>query len=235
MPCPRGRIRPLGPYKASRLRVFGGGQISWKGRKVAQMNVAQMNSDEIAALFTREDQYLCAKWGRPVSPVVFGLEEESLAIFRNVIAAVLRDIRHPMTETDPEMGANLMLFFVRDWAELDQIPDIADLTGQPDLGARLGAEGASEYRIFRFDADGGIRACLTFINMSGALADAHPARLAEALAVRAMLTFAQEVTPSAEIAALLRAAYDPTLAVVAKQPTHALRLAARMSAPPRLA
>ena len=61
-----------------------------------------------------------------------------------------------------------------------------------------------------------------------ALADAHPGVLAEALAVRAMLTFAREVTPSAELAGLIRAAYDPAMPRVARDPSHALRLAARL-------
>ncbi|WP_312524757.1 hypothetical protein [Paracoccus sp. (in: a-proteobacteria)] len=193
-----------------------------------------MNSDDITELFTRDGKFFCAKWGRPVSPVIFGLEDESLAIFRDVLAAVLRDIRHPMMETDPEMGANLMMFFVRDWSELAEIPDLDSLTGQPDLAGRLSGQDADECRIFRFDADGSIRACLTFVNMSGGLAQAHPAQLAEALAVRAMLTFARDVVPSVRIAELLRAAYDPALTVAATDPSHALRLAARIQAAPRL-
>lgn len=187
-----------------------------------------MTPDEIAALFTRDGQYFCAKWGRPVAPVIFGLADESLVIFRDVVSAVLRDIRQPMMETDPEMGANFMVFFLRDWAEMDAVPDLADLTGQSDLGARLAAQGAEEYRIFRFDADGSIRSCLTFLNMGTRLAEAHPANLAETTAMRAMLTFATEVTPTPELAAVLRAAYDPALPVVARDASHALRLAARL-------
>lgn len=187
-----------------------------------------MTPDEIAALFTRNGQYFCAKWGRPVAPVIFGLADESLGIFHGVVSAVLRDIRQPMMETDPEMGANFMVFFLRDWAEMDAVPDLAELTGQSDLGAKLAAQGAEEYRLFRFDADGGIRSCLTFLNMGSRLAGAHPAQLAETVTVRAMLTFATEVNATPELAALLRAAYDPALPVVAKDPSHALRLAARL-------
>lgn len=189
-----------------------------------------MNADQIAPLFTRPDgTFLCARWGRPVAPVVFGLADESLDIFRSAIRAGFAHAGHPVTDTDPQMGANLMLFFVQDWPELDDVPDLDHLTGQRDLTTRLAAAGADQYRIFRFDADGGIRACLNFIRMGGALADAHPAALAEALVMRSALTFASEVAPSADLAALIRAAYDPVLPVAATDPSHALRLAARIA------
>ncbi|MDS9466493.1 hypothetical protein RGQ15_02740 [Paracoccus sp. MBLB3053] len=187
--------------------------------------------DQIAALFTRDGRYLCARWGRPVAPVIFGLSDETLEIFRDVTRAALAHTGHPIAETDPEMGANLMCFFVRDWDELAELPDLAALTGQEDLPQRLTGSAADQYRIFRFDVDGGIRACMTFVKMGGRLADIHPAELAEAMVMRALLTFAQDVTPSRELAELIRAAYDPVLPVAASDPSHALRLAARL---PRL-
>lgn len=192
------------------------------------MRQLDLTPQAITELFTREGQYLCARWGRPVAPVIFGLADESLPIFRAALQAVMQDIRQPMTDTDPEMGANLMFFFVRDWADLAHVPDLEKLTGQPDLVARLEAAGADQYRIFRFDQDGGIRACLTFLNMSGALQDAHPGVLAETLAVRSVLTFAQDVLPSPELARLLRAAYDPVMPACARDAAHALRLSARV-------
>lgn len=185
-----------------------------------------LSADDIAALFTRDGHFLCARWGRPVAPVLFGLADESLAVFQTAIRAVLADARAPMADTDPETGANLMGFFVRDWAELDAIPDLDRLTGMEGLPARLAEQGAARYRLFRFAPDGDIRACLTFVRIAGE----HPAQAAESLAVNALLTFAQEVTPSPGLAALIRAAYDPVLPVCATDPAHALRLAARTRA-----
>ncbi|MDO5647898.1 hypothetical protein [Paracoccus sp. (in: a-proteobacteria)] len=186
----------------------------------------------IGDLFTRADgSFLCARWGRPVAPVIFGLADDSLDVFRGAIRAGFAHARHPVVETDPEMGANLMLFFVRDWSELAAVPDLDHLTGAPDLPRRLARERADQYRMFRFDADGGIRACLGFLRMSGGLADAHPGQLAEAVFTRAALSFARDVSASPDTAALIRAAYDPVLPVAATDPAHALRLAARMVAP----
>lgn len=190
-----------------------------------------MTADQIAAFFTRADgSFHCARWGRPVAPVVFGLADESLDIFRAAIRAGFAHAGHPVVDTDPEMGSNLMLFFMRDWSELDGIPDLDRLTGQPALASRLISGAADQYRLFRFDAEGGIRACLTFLRLSGPLAGAHPAELAEALVMRSALSFAQQVTASPQLAALIRAAYDPVLPVVATDPSHALRLAARLAA-----
>lgn len=188
-----------------------------------------LQAEGIARLFTRGGQYLCARWGRPIAPVIFGLEEAGLAIFRDAMKAVIAHARHPLAETDPEMGANSLSFFVRDWDELAELPDLEHLTGQAGLVERLKRQEADQYRLFRFDADGAIRACMSFVNMGGKLADAHPAALAEALAVNSMLTFAHEVTPTAELAALIRAAYDPVMPPVARDPSHALRLAARLA------
>lgn len=188
-----------------------------------------MTADQIAAAFTRADgTFLCARWGRPVAPVIFGLADESLDIFRGAIRAGFAHARHPLAETDPEMGANLMLFFVRDWSDLADIPDLDRLTDAPGLPDRLARADADQYRLFRFDADGGIRACLAFLRMGGALADSHPGHLAEAIFMRCALTFARDIAPSAPVAALIRAAYDPVLPVAATDPAHALRLAARM-------
>ena len=190
-----------------------------------------MTADQIAAAFTRADgTFLCARWGRPVAPVIFGLADESLGIFRGAIRAGFAHARHPLTDADPEMGANLMLFFVRDWPDLAEVRDLDRLTGAPGLPDRLARADADQYRMFRFDADGGIRACLGFLRMGGRLADSHPAHLAEALFMRCALTFAQDIAPSPAMAALIRAAYDPVLPVAAMDPAHALRLAARMDA-----
>lgn len=183
----------------------------------------------LATLFTRPDgSFLCARWGRPLAPVIFGLAEDQLPLFREVFAAVARDAGVPLTDTDPEMGANLMVFFCRDWDELADLPDLDRLTGLPDLPTRLAGENADSYRLFRFDADGGIRACLSFVRITGAFRDLHPAALGERLAVNAMLTFAREVTPSAHLREVIRAAYAPVLPVAARDAAHALRLAARM-------
>lgn len=188
-----------------------------------------LTADAIAALFTGTGgRFLCARWGRPVAPVVFGLADETLAVFRAALVAALRHAGHPLAETDPDSGANWLCFAVRDWQELAGLPDLDRMTGLPDLPARLMGQAADSYRLFRFDEAGAIRACFTFLHLGGAQGQAHPGALAEATAMNSLLTWAREVTPSPALAALVRAAYDPVLPAVARDASHGLRLAARL-------
>lgn len=204
-----------------------------------------MTADEIQAMFTRADGgFLCARWGRPIVPVVFGVEDATLGVVKGAIEAVVALAGHRMAETDPELGANLMIFFLRDWAELPGVPNLDRLI--PGLGPlcdRLVAEGANQYRTFRFDAGGAIRAAFVFLRMDAHLAAIPAEALALAQAVEVMLSWGEGAfagtSPLARagerlvlrpgIAALIRAAYDPVLPAAARDPSHALRLAARIA------
>jgi hypothetical protein len=203
-----------------------------------------MTADEIEALFTRSDgSYLCARWGRPLAPVVFGVEEATLSVVKGAIEAVAALAGHPVAETDPELGANFMIFFLRDWNELLGVPDLDKLIeGLGPLVARLKEAEASQYRVFRFDATGGIRACFAFLRMTEELAELPAETIALSTAVQAILLWSDTAfdlrsalarTPSGpvilrpEIAAVIRAAYDPAMPEMARDPSHALRLLAR--------
>ena len=48
-----------------------------------------MQPQEIEPLFTRNDgSYLCARWGRPLVPIVFGVEDETLSVIKGAFEAV---------------------------------------------------------------------------------------------------------------------------------------------------
>lgn len=204
-----------------------------------------MTAEEIRALFTRADgSYLCARWGRPIVPVVFGIEDASLPVIKGAFEAVVAVAGHRMSDLDPELGANLMVFFTRDWAELRAVPNLDRLVS--DLGPlcdRLEAAGANQYRIFRFDPAGAIRAAFVFLRMDAHLAAVPAETLALSQAVQTILLWSDRafadrapleqtgdgVRLRPDIAALVRAAYDPVLPGVARDPSHALRLAARIA------
>jgi len=209
-----------------------------------------LTPDAITALFTRADgSYLFARWGRPVAPVVFGVTDASLPAIKGGIAAVAELAGLPMADTDPELGANLMVFFVRDWDELSDTPNLDRLV--PDLGplvARLQAAEANQYRIFRFDETGGIKACFVFLRMDDVLAGLDAGTLALQQMVQSVLLWSDRAFTDRsalvqgldgtallrpEIGALIRAAYDPVLPPAADDPSHALRLFARVSAGPQ--
>lgn len=203
-----------------------------------------MSPDEIERFFTGPDgAYRFARWGRPLAPVVFGVEERTLAVVKGAFEAVATLCAHPLAETDPELGSNCMVFFLRDWAELHGVPDLDRLL--PDLAglvARLAERGATQYRVFRFDADGAIRAAFVFLRMDRDLRAMPAEDLALAQVVQVMLLWSEAAfarqSPLAlvegrailrpEIAGLIRAAYDPVLPAVAADRSHALRLAARL-------
>jgi hypothetical protein len=204
-----------------------------------------MGPPEIEALFTRSDGgYFFARWGRPIVPVVFGVEDASLAVFKGAFEAVVTLAGHRMAETDPELGANLMVFAFREWGELLEVPDLGRLVPElPALVARLEGAGANQYRIFRFEADGAIKAAFVFLKMDAALAGMEAETLALAQAVQVVLLWSDRAfdgtSPLArvggrvilrpEIGAVIRAGYDPVLPVMARDASHALRLAARVS------
>ena len=207
-----------------------------------------MTPEEVTALFTRSDgTYAFARWGRPIAPVVFGVDEATLGVVKGALEAVVALADHRMAETDPELGANLMVFFCRDWAELPEVPHLDRLI--PDLGplvTRLRAAEANQYRIFRFDEAGAIRACFVFLRMDAHLSAVPAEALALSQAVQSILLWSDtaftDVSPLAQapgghtilrpaIATVVRAAYDPVLPAVAGDPSHALRLFARIGAP----
>ena len=205
-----------------------------------------MDPNEIEALFTRSDgSYAFARWGRPICPVVFGVEDATLVVIKSAIEAVCQLAGHEMGEMDAELGSNLMVFFFREWEELPQVPGMDRLV--PDLAplvAKLGAIEANQYRFFRFDESGAIKACFVFLRMDQHLSDVPAQTLALSQVVQSVLLWSdtafQDRSPLAvagettvlrpDIAALMRAAYDPVMPAAADDPSHALRLSARVSA-----
>lgn len=206
-----------------------------------------MQAEEIESLFTRSDgTFLCARWGRPIAPVIFGVSEETLRVFKGAIEAVTVLAQHRMAETDPELGANLMVFVFRDWQELLDVPNLDRLIdGLVPLVDTLRAADANQYRIFRFDDATAIKAAFVFIRMDDALSDIPAETLALSQAVQVILLWSDTafrnrsalaqsgaaIILRPEIGALIRAAYDPVLPAVATDPTHCLRLAARIAPP----
>jgi hypothetical protein len=202
-----------------------------------------MTPEQVQGFFTRSDgQYLFARWGRPIVPVVFGVDDATLAVVKGAVEAVVTLAGHKMAETDPELGANLMLFFFRDWGELPQVPNLDRMV--PELGPlvdRLQTAGANQYRIFRFDADGAIKAAFVFLRMDDHLAALPAEDLALAQAAQVICLWSDrafvEASPLGQVegrvilrpdvAAVIRAGYDRMLPAVARDAAHAYRLAAR--------
>ena len=208
-----------------------------------------MTPEAVQKLFTRKDgTYVFARWGRPIVPVVFGIDDAALGVVKGALEAIVALAGHEMAETDMELGANLMVFVCRDWAELPLVPKLDHLV--PDLAglsARLEAAGAHHYRLFRFDEAGRIKAAFVFLRMAGAMAEVPAQDLALNEAVQVILLWGEAAFDGSpalvrvgqvavlrpEIASVIRAGYAPTLPAAAHDPVHALRVAARVAVQPK--
>ncbi len=205
-----------------------------------------MTPEDVERLFTREDgTYGFARWGRPIAPIVFGVQDETLATVKGAIEAVATLVGQPMAETDPELGSNLMVFFFREWAELLDVPDLGRMIpGLDTLVGKLQAADATQYRAFRFDNDGAIQAAFVFLRMNDAMMNIPAEALALGEAVQVIVTWGpeafRETSPLAvvpdngatvlrpEIAAVIAAAYDRMMPPASADASHALRLFARL-------
>ena len=202
-----------------------------------------MEPEAVAALFTRSDgSYLFARWGRPIVPVVFGVDSATLSVVKGAIEAVVALAGHEMDEVDEELGANLMIFFCRDWEELRDVPNLELLVpGLDALVARLITADANQYRIFRFDPSGAIKAAFVFLRMDAHLSAVPAETLALSQAVQVIVLWSdlafRDTSPLAkvgdravlrpDIAAVIRAGYGAAMPKQATDASHALRIAAR--------
>lgn len=205
-----------------------------------------MTPEDVTAHFMRSDgSYLFARWGRPIVPIVFGVEEATLQVIKGACEAMVALAGHKMAETDAELGANLMWFFCRDWDELLGVPNLDQLV--PDLAPlahKLKEAEANQYRIFRFDDANAIRAAFVFIRMDEHLSDVPADALALSQMAQVILLWSDTAFTDRsallrdpetghtilrpEIAAIVRASYDLNLPATSDDPSHGLRLGARV-------
>ncbi|MEQ9258191.1 MAG: hypothetical protein RIG84_03740 [Roseovarius sp.] len=206
-------------------------------------------AEDVEALFTRSDgEYLFARWGRPIVPVVFGVDDRTLETVKGAIEAVVALAGHQMAETDPELGVNLMVFFFREWDELLEVPDLDRLIeGLGPLVIRLKEAGANQYRVFRFDEAGAIKAAFVFVRMDEEMQKVPAETLALGQVVQTILLWSDRAFVGAsplarvpegdrvilrpDVAGVIRAGYDPVMPAMAQDPSHAMRLAARLTPP----
>lgn len=203
-----------------------------------------IDADWVSTLFTHNDKYRFARWGRPIVPVVFGVDDETLTHLKDGIAQTVGVTGGVLAETDPELGANFMWFFCQNWDELKSIPNLEKLF--PDFNDTIDTlqkSGANQYRRFAFDDDGGIQLCVVLLRMDDQLANMSIQTLATSETLQGLLVWGEkafrEVSPIAvvkengicivkpEFAAVVRASYADMMPVALGDASHALRLAAR--------
>ncbi len=203
------------------------------------------DESQIEALFTHDGQYRFARWGREIAPVVFGTNDKSLEAIKAAFAAVAGIANMKLAETDPELGANFLVFFCSKWEEIGEVPDLDKLMpGLEGLIGQLNRAGANQYRHFAFDAQGGIKMCILLIRVDAEMSKLSVQALATDQMARSILLWSESafllkspigiveannmaiVRPP--IAAVIRCAYDASMPVMAQDPSHTLRLASRV-------
>ncbi|MEM7423812.1 MAG: hypothetical protein AAF334_08810 [Pseudomonadota bacterium] len=200
----------------------------------------------VEAAFTRSDgSFRFHRWGRPIAPAIIGTNDEGCRVFENAIKTVAKMAAHPVEDLDPELGANLLVFLVNEWEELEDAPNLIKLIPNlTSLIADLDRIGANQYRVFGFDPVHAIRICTVFLRYDEELKQVSAGTLALGQAYQSMLLWSDAafrsesplaITPEGlclikpSYASLLRVAYDRTLPDTATDPAFSHRLAARMS------
>lgn len=208
-----------------------------------------LDADRITRLFGG-DAFKFARWGTAISPVVVGLDTKGAQLFEEAIGAVAELAGVATEELDAEMGANMMIYIMSDWAHAARAPNLPNfLPNLPELVERLTKANANRYRVFAFDDQGAIRASITLLRYDEQMQAAPVDYIALSEAALAMLVYDEagvaedrpvvmaqfedeNEDPRAILepwhAMLIRAAYDPTIPAGSKDPSLALRLAARI-------
>ena len=176
-------------------------------------------------------------------PTILLVDDSSLQ--RRVLTAALRDTPFSLLEAASGEDALSLCrdtppdIVVSDWMMPGMDGLVPDLAGQVE---RLQAAGANQYRFFRFEENGAIKAAFVFLRMDDSLRDMSAQVLALSQAVQVILLWSEdafaEQSPLAladealvlrpEVADVIRAAYDPVMPPAANDASHALRLAARV-------
>ncbi len=204
-----------------------------------------LTAAEIESMFTNNGRYIFARWGRPIAPVVFGTDDESLDVFKDAFATVASLGDMHLAENDPELGANFLVFLCNDWSEIKEVPNLNRLLANiDDLVVELDRTGANQYRSFAFDPTGAIKLCVLLLKYDDDMAQISAQALATGQMAQAMLSWSPSaflekspigiieannmaiVRPS--VAALIRAAYDKTMPDTSGDISHALRLETRV-------
>lgn len=207
---------------------------------------APLDHSGVEALFTRRDGgFRFARWARPLAPAIVGTDDQGCRIFEGAIEAVAGLAGLGVTDLDPDLGANFLVFIVNDWAELHEAPNLVRLIPNlADLVQALTDHDANQYRVFNFELDGAIRLCITLLRYDAELQSVPAQTVAVGQALQGLLLWSDAafmgISPLAltddglcivkpEIVAVLRAAYDPGLPNAGQDASLALRLAARIA------
>ena len=204
-----------------------------------------MNEIEVSKLFVRDGKYKFSRWNKPISPVIFGVDDTSLIAIRAAFSNVISLTPFSLSDFDPELGANFLVFFCSEWSELNGIPNLDKLI--PNLSTlveTLCENRANQYRTFSFTAHGAINLSVLLLKYDSELSSVSVQTLATSQMLQSILLWSPDAfkdeSPIAIVktnnmciikpfyAALVKAAYDRVLPDFSNDSAHALRLESRL-------
>ena len=204
-----------------------------------------MSYEKIVNFFSNEQGYRFSRWNKPIAPVVFGVDDNTLEAIKMGFTEVISLTSLSMSDVDVDLGANFMVFFCADWLELKSVPDLNKLVPKlADLLVILDKKNAHQYRVFSFDKNGAITLCILILKYDRELASVSVQTLSMSQMLKSILlwspnAFVSESPLEVEeknnfcrvklfYKALLRASYDINLPDYSRDESHALRLDARV-------
>lgn len=201
--------------------------------------------EAITEAFTHDEGFHFARWSCPLVPMVYGVDDASMALMKGGVELMCDLTGQPMEAGDPETGYNHVTLFLKDWSEMADLPAGGGLDFS-EIAAALTEADAAQHRVFRFDDDGGIVQCFQAVRLTGEMTEIPGDLLALGQALVSHLHWGPQALaggltePPAEgetgaqlrtdLLRLLRAAYDPVLPVASRDPALAYRIAARLDA-----
>ena len=200
---------------------------------------------KIVNLFSHENGFHFARWSKAISPIVFGVDDDTLKSIRATFSDVLSLTSVSLSDLDPEFGANFIIFFCSEWSELESVPNLYKMIPNlRKLVIKLEKGNANQYRSFSFTSSGSIKLCILIIRYDHFQASVSVQTLSMSQILKSLLLWspqafayespiikASDSCPSEFkpfYAALLKASYDPILPDSSVDEAHALRLNARV-------
>lgn len=219
-------------------------------------DASQKDVERVRALFTRAPgetdaagDFLFARWRKPIAPAVFGVAPKTAETVKAGFERAAKTAGLEIAEEDPELGANLLVFFCEEWRDLKDVPSLDRLIPDLDkLTTLLSVMGANQYRIFQFSEDVGVTLAIVLLRMDEELSSLPPQALALSQGVQTLLVWSDAAFAADGPVTvgrhgrgvvkrwhqrLIEAAYADDAPALSRDPALAEVLAARLDGPKR--
>lgn len=207
-------------------------------------NCLKLGNFEIQSMFTFKSNFRFSRWSGNIVPLILGLNDFSLGLFKKKLLSVLSFLPIQIDEFEIEKKANYVFIFFKKWDELYNLANIKEII--PDhlsLLKSLSLKKPSQYRRFYFDKNGGINFCVFLIPIENEIDELSYEEFIIQTLIKSILLWSEEFQNfkdfyyfsrkknefclSTDFLSFLKACYDPVLPVKTNDASHSLRIFAR--------